>query len=246
MQETKNNIFKQEEETLKKAKENLNTNKDDYKLLFKEYKSLTTAYEELLNNTKLLTTISDRFQEKYKLANDKLQQQADAINEMNIKLDADNRLLKSDLKKISRKNYFSQLSDYTFFQEEFQDKERCLVYLSELKWGEKFECKKCGNNKYCNGNTPFSRRCTTCRYDESVTAFTLLHKCKFPIEKALYMSLLVYYRAGKVSSYELSNILSIRQKTCWCFKQKTLEAVKKHAAGMDRTLDTWHKILLNH
>ncbi len=244
MQESKGNIFKQEEEILKKAKEVAESKSLDDGLLLKEYNILTTAYDDLLKDASLLTSISDRFQEKLKLANDRLEEQANVINNINLKLDADNRSLKSDLKLINKKNHFTQLTDYDTFKQEFSSKDVCLSYIAKLKWNNKYTCKKCGNGKFCEGNAVLAKRCTKCRYDESATSFTLLHKCKFPIEKAFFMSLLVYHRSSKISSYELSNILDLRQKTCWSFKQKIVKAMEMLEKDAEHSLENWHEILL--
>jgi hypothetical protein len=140
MQESKNNIFKVEEEILKKAKL-INSDKPlDLDLLSKEYKILTTAYEDLFKDITLLTSISDRFQEKYKLANDRLEEQANIINRINLQLDADNRSLKSNLKQINKQNHFTQLSEPAFFKQEFPNKEKCLEYIANLKWKKGYAC----------------------------------------------------------------------------------------------------------
>lgn len=112
------------------------------------------------------------------------------------------------------------------FQAKFPDERSCLSYLSGLKWGEGFTCPKCGNTKYCNGDREFSRQCTKCRHITSPTSGTLFHKVKFPLLKAFYI---VYYVATNrkgISSTELSRKLGLRQKTCWMFKQKAMNAMK--------------------
>ena len=38
--------------------------------------------------------------------------------------------------------------------------------------------------RHNKGNKPFYRRCQKCRYDESVTANTMFHKCKMGLQKA--------------------------------------------------------------
>ena len=41
--------------------------------------------------------------------------------------------------------------------EMFENDEKCLEFLVELKWHSRFECRKCGNANYCEGKEPFSR-----------------------------------------------------------------------------------------
>ena len=85
-------IFLEEEQVLLRASELLASEGKDPEEVFKAYKVLAQAYSELLNNAKFLTTVSDRFQEKLKLANIKLEKQAEDINEINLLLDLKNKL----------------------------------------------------------------------------------------------------------------------------------------------------------
>ncbi len=34
------------------------------------------------------------------------------------------------------------------FHEAFQDDKSCLSYLSDIKWNEGYQCKKCGHDKF--------------------------------------------------------------------------------------------------
>jgi len=82
---------------------------------------------------------------------------------------------------------------------------------------------KCGNIKFGKGINPFSRRCTKCRYDETVTTHTIFHKCKFPINKALYIVAMINRQGEDVSFTELARELQLRNATCWSFSQKVLK-----------------------
>jgi len=61
---------------------------------------------------------------------------------------------------------------------------------------------------------------------ESATSGTLFHKLKFSILKAFYIIYYVSTNKKGISSTELSRKLSLRQKTCWLFKQKVMVAMK--------------------
>lgn len=112
------------------------------------------------------------------------------------------------------------------FHRRFQSDEDCYEYLSELKWGQKYACKKCGGNRYCIGKKPFSRRCIKCGYDESPTAHTRFEKCKFSILVAFHIVFKISTKKKGMSSIELSNEFSLRQKTCWAFKRKIQTAMQ--------------------
>jgi hypothetical protein len=109
----------------------------------------------------------------------------------------------------------------------FQSDEKCFEFLAELKWEIGFTCRKCGNNNYCPGKTPYSRRCTKCKAEESAAAGTIFHNCKFPIHKAFYIAYNVCKGKEEISTYEFARRLSLRQMTCWKFRTKIHQAIEK-------------------
>lgn len=111
------------------------------------------------------------------------------------------------------------------FQTKFPDEDSCLSYLADLKWKDGYECPKCKNKKYCNGLGKYDRQCSKCCYLESPTAGTLFHKLKFSILKAFWILYYVSTSKKGIASTELSRKLELRQKTCWLFKQKVMQAM---------------------
>ena len=107
----------------------------------------------------------------------------------------------------------------------FQSDEKCFEFLADLKWSRGFECRKCGNTNYCSGKTAHSRRCTKCKTEESATAGTIFHNCKFPVHKAFYIAYNVCKGKEDLSTYEFARRLSLRQMTCWNFKTKIQHAI---------------------
>lgn len=109
----------------------------------------------------------------------------------------------------------------------FQSDEKCFEFLADLKWSEGFVCRKCGNDNYCPGKTPHSRRCTKCKTEESATTGTIFHNCKFPVSKAFYIAYNVCKGKEDLSTYEYARRLSLRQMTCWNFKTKIRHALQE-------------------
>jgi len=109
----------------------------------------------------------------------------------------------------------------------FLSDEKCFEFLAEVKWEHGFTCRKCGNDNYCPGKTPYSRRCTKCKTEESAAADTIFHNCKFPVHKAFYIAYNVCKGKEDLSSYELARRLSLRQMTCWNFKTKISHAIRQ-------------------
>ena len=109
----------------------------------------------------------------------------------------------------------------------FQNDEKCYEFLAEVKWEKGFTCRKCGNHNYCPGKTPYSRRCTRCKTEESAAAGTIFHNCKFPLHKAFFIAYNVCKGAEELSSYEFARRLSLRQMTCWKFRTKIHNAIQE-------------------
>lgn len=179
-------------------------------------------------------------------ANQKLAQQAEEIVAMNALLAQDNIQLKHDVEAVTEARILSRDVDFEEFSAIYPDDDSCLRFLATIKWQHGYACPKCNHANFSEGRSPYSRRCTKCGYDESVTAYTLLQNTRLAINKAFYMIFLVYNSKGSISSHKLSAILGIRQSTCWAYSSKIRKAIKdKHKHG-ESTSDGWDSILLIH
>lgn len=172
-------------------------------------------------------------------ANGLLSLQSAAIAKLNTDLQV-------DLHNAQAARITAREMDFGEFSQLYPDKDACLAYLADLKWAGGYQCRKCGHGKYCDGRELHSRRCTRCRYVESATAYTLLQKCKFPAVKALYAVFLLHTHKGHYSISEMSQLLDLRQATCWNFSQKVAEAIRRrHAAPDYEEHETWTHVLID-
>ncbi len=126
---------------------------------------------------------------------------------------------------MTERNIFRGVNSIKFNQR-FKDDKDCLEYLSEIKWLNGYNCKRCNNDKFGNGKNSHNRRCTKCRYDESPTAGTMFEKLKFSILIAFHIVFKISTKKKGMSSLELSNEFELRQMTCWAFKQKLQQVMK--------------------
>lgn len=111
------------------------------------------------------------------------------------------------------------------FDEYFPDDEKVMAYLSEEKWKDGYICRSCGNDNYCKGKKPYSRRCTRCKKEESPTAHTLFHHCRMPLKDAFRMAYMIC-NTPDISSYNLSSHFDTRQMTCWKLKKKIMACIE--------------------
>jgi two-component system, sensor histidine kinase LadS len=178
-------------------------------------------------------------------ANQKLALQSEEIAKMNALLSQHNKQLLHDVEVVTEARILSREVDFEEFSAMYPDDDSCLKFLADIKWHSSFACTKCSHTNFSEGRSPYSRRCTRCGYDESVTAYTILQNTRLPINKAFYMIFLVYSSKGSISSHKLSEILHIRQSTCWAYSAKIKKAMKeKQKHGGDRH-EGWNSILLS-
>ena len=109
----------------------------------------------------------------------------------------------------------------------FNDSEKVLKFISDIKWKEGFVCRNCGHTNYCDGKTPSSRRCTRCKKEESAAAHTIFHNVKFPINKAFFIAYNVCVLGKDISSYNYSDQLGLNQMTCWKFRKRIQNCIAK-------------------
>lgn len=125
---------------------------------------------------------------------------------------------------VNLKKLIGQL-DPEKFNSSFSSQDECLEILAHAKWASGFVCRHCGNERFCLGRTPFSRRCTRCKRDESATSHTIFHHCRMDLPKAFEIAYMVC-RSPAVPASEISEVLETRHMTCLNFKKRILECLQ--------------------
>jgi hypothetical protein len=179
-------------------------------------------------------------------SNSKLERQSQEINQINSILDLDNWKLKNRIKEVLNDQLLEKTMEYSQFKTLYPDTLSCYRFLESLKWEKEFDCRKCENKKFFAGAHNFARRCTRCGYDESITAYTIFHSIKFPIEKAFYIAYLVV-AAKKDSTLEsLAAQLKLRINTVWSFRHKVVERITElEKKGKKPTVSRWEEVILS-
>jgi two-component system, sensor histidine kinase LadS len=177
--------------------------------------------------------------------NQKLELQAQEINRMNSMLDLDNWKLKNSIKEVLSERLMDKAMDYKQFQTLYPDTLACHRFLETQKWQKGYQCRKCGNEKYFEGANKFARRCTKCGYNESISAFTIFHSIKFPIEKAFYLAYLVVDGKNESTLDSLAQSLDVGLNTVWAFKHKVQERLEfLEKRGTRPTVSRWEEVIL--
>jgi PAS domain S-box-containing protein len=173
----------------------------------------------------------------------KISNQANEIRRMNQLLEKDNIELKEELNKEVKARVDLKTVDFDEFHKVYPDDESCYKYLSDKKWKDGYKCKKCNNAKSIKGKSPYSRRCTVCRFDESPLVDTIFFNQKFSITKAFYMAFLITAQ-NKITSKQLSTMVSLRKDTCASFKRKFLSVYRTKKRG-SKVATGWESFLLS-
>ncbi|WP_035070772.1 7TM diverse intracellular signaling domain-containing protein [Anditalea andensis] len=152
--------------------------------------------------------------------NAKLIEKDEEIKRINALLDKDNWKLKSNIKQSLQDRLDNHSLSYEEFVKIFPDTSACYRYLEDLKWNKTFICRNCGHHKASKGPKLFSKRCSKCGYIESVTAGTIFHGVKFPLEKAFYIVYLVISNHQVYTLDQMASILDLRKNTVWSFRKR--------------------------
>jgi len=202
---------------------------------------------ELENKVRERTMELDRKNNQLEESNSKLARQAAEINQINSMLDLDNWKLKNSLKEVLNERLLDKTMDYRQFKTIYPNTLACYRFLEEQKWPEAYRCRKCANQKYFNGAQKFARRCTRCGYNESITAFTIFHSIKFPIEKAFYIAYLCVSEKNNYTLEQLATQLGLTVNTVWGFKNKVLNRIRElENYGKKPHLSKWQEIIFLH
>ncbi|NVO19347.1 MAG: transposase [Bacteroidetes bacterium] len=129
-------------------------------------------------------------------------------------------------KALDLRNIFKSM-DIEKFLNTFDTPEKCHSVLAVAKWTNGFICRKCGGVRYGKGKSEYSRRCTSCKTEESATAHTIFHHCRIELPLAFELA----YRvcgSPEMPASELAQILDSRHMTCLKFKKKILECITTH------------------
>ena len=163
--------------------------------------------------------------------NQRLFEQTNEINRINSMLDLDNWKLKNNMKELLQDRLADKSLTIEQFRAVFPDQLACYRFLERLKWESGYECSKCENTKYSEGNSKFARRCTKCGYNESITSNTIFHRIKFPIEKAFFILYATKDPRQQLTLDQLSELLDLRRATVWGFKKKIEKHYSDEAQG---------------
>jgi hypothetical protein len=147
------------------------------------------------------------------------------LNAISSSLDKQNWSLNQELSSDRIKLMWGKKINFEEFTKTFPADKNVLRFIADLKWQDGYACKKCGSTEWSEGAQYYARKCTQCKYEESVTANTLFHGVKFSLAKALYISLTTVIHRDSISVKQLATEIELREATVWAFRKKTLDKI---------------------
>ena len=81
--------------------------------------------------------------------------------------------------------------DILQFQKKFPNEEACFDHLVKSRWPQGFVCPKCGQSEYYQLVRRKLFQCKAFRHQASVTAGTVFHRSKLPLQKLFWAIYLV-------------------------------------------------------
>src|SRR4051794_396154 len=109
----------------------------------------------------------------------------------------------------------------------FPDDEACLAYLERLRWGDGFVCRFCGTvgGEWWTVRRGM-RRCAACRHETSVTAGTIFHGSRLPLNSWFAAVWYVVNQKQGVSALGLQSVLGFGSyQTAWAWLHKLRRAM---------------------
>jgi hypothetical protein len=201
---------------------------------------------ELEQKVKERTLALDEKNGELQQTNATLTRQSREISQINSLLDLDNWKLKNRIKEVLEERLHETSMSYAEFHTLYPDRLACYRFLEDLKWkGPGFHCRKCTNTKFFSGAQKFSRRCSRCGYNESITAFTIFHSIKFPIEKAFFIAYLTVSGKKELTLEKIGEQLSLGINTVWSFRSKVQQRMTEMSAeGSQHAPGRWEEVIL--
>lgn len=111
------------------------------------------------------------------------------------------------------------------FLERFGTEKKCREYLFNARWKDGFVCPKCGCvHAYTMTNGRY--QCTSCRYQASVTAGTIMHRTHAPLTKWFLAMYLISNDKRGISAVQLRYQIGVTYKTAWFMLQRIRKAME--------------------
>ncbi len=106
-------------------------------------------------------------------------------------------------------------------QKAFPDEQICAEFLFERRWPEGFICPKCGSGRaVLLRSRAHTYECVDCGRQTSVTAGTVMHRTRLPLNLWFWAAHLMTTHSNGISALQLRAQLHVTYKTAWLLETK--------------------------
>jgi len=117
------------------------------------------------------------------------------------------------------------------FIEKYGSEAQCREALHRLRWPAGYVCPECGNKTGCKLNSRPVYQCHKCHHQTSLTAGTIFHGTKLPLNKWFLAIYLLTQRKKSTSALQMSRELGVNYNTAWKLKHKLMQVMMEHQDG---------------
>ena len=109
----------------------------------------------------------------------------------------------------------------------FEDKQVCLDYLTQMRWGGGVHCAFCGHDRVYELKGKNKRfKCAKCRKQFSAIRGTIFENTNIPLQKWFMAVYIISSHKKGISSVQLASDIGVTQKTAWFMAQRIRFALK--------------------
>ena len=113
------------------------------------------------------------------------------------------------------------------FQTAFPDEEACWRALRRARWPRGFACPRCGSRRSSWITTRGLEQCSSCRYQCSVTAGTVFHRTRVPLQTWFWAIFFLARHKKGISALQLQRDTGIGSyQTAWTLLHKLRSALR--------------------
>lgn len=105
----------------------------------------------------------------------------------------------------------------------FPNQETCIRFLEKLRWGDKMKCNFCSSEETFPITKELRHHCKKCNKSFSVTAGTVFHHTRVPIQKWFILIVLMTNAKKGLSSCQAARDINLRQNVVWKMMHKLRE-----------------------
>lgn len=115
------------------------------------------------------------------------------------------------------------------FRKRFGTVEQCADHLARTRWPKGFVCPRCAGRTVSYLSRRRLWQCSTCRYQVSLTAGTIFHKSRIPLDKWFWAIYRLAHDKKGCSALLLSKEIDVCYPTAWLMAHKIRNAMAGQA-----------------